>query len=173
VGLVHRLDRPVSGVLLLARTSKGAERLSRQFREGTVKKTYWALVEGNWPDEPGVWTDRLEKRRGANRSRTVDGPGKEASLAYRVLTQSRGQTLFELQPRTGRGHQLRVQLASRGLPIVGDIKYGARGPIPALDGGNRIALHARSLAFLHPTRAEEIEVTAPVPADWPGPSPPC
>ncbi len=170
VGLVHRLDRPVSGVVLLARTSKAAERLSRQFRDGTVRKVYWALVEGEWSEDEGVWTDRLVKDHARNRSRGDAVEGKEASLSYRVLSRARGRTFFELRPGTGRSHQLRVQLASRGLPIVGDRKYGAKRLVPALDGGHRIALHARSLGFDHPTLGAAIELIAPVPADWPGPS---
>lgn len=169
VGLVHRLDRPVSGVVLLARTSKGAGRLARQFREGNVLKVYWALVEGTCLDDDGEWSDRLLKAPDVNRSWTAadDVTGKAAEVGFRVLARPPGRTLLELRPRTGRGHQLRVQLASRGLPIVGDRKYGARGQLRALDGGHRIALHARSLEFQHPTREATIAVTAPVPADWP------
>lgn len=170
VGLVHRLDRPVSGVVLLAKTSKAADRLSRQFREGTVRKVYRAIVEGHWPEDSGVWVDRIDKDRQTNRSRTEPadgGQGKEAILAYRVIARTSSTTTFELEPRTGRGHQLRVQLADRGLPIVGDRKYGARRMIRALDGGHRIALHARLLAFQHPTLGEVIELTATEPADWP------
>lgn len=169
VGLVHRLDRPVSGVVLLAKTSKAADRLSRQFREGTVRKVYWAIVEGHWPDDSGTWTDRIDKDPATNRSRTVhqDDEGKEATLDYRVISRTAATTTFELTPRTGRGHQLRVQLADRGLPIVGDRKYGSKRLVKALDGGHRIALHARSLEFRHPTLGEVIALTAPGPADWP------
>lgn len=169
VGLVHRLDRPVSGVVLLARTSKAAERLSRQFREGTVRKVYRAIVEGQWSEDSGTWTDRIDKDRRANQSRTVDDdePGKAATLDYRVVSRTSTTTTFELEPRTGRGHQLRVQLADRGLPIVGDRKYGSKRLVRALDGGHRIALHARGLAFRHPTLGEVIELIAREPADWP------
>lgn len=172
VGLAHRLDRPTSGVLLLARTSKAAGRLSSQFREGAVEKTYWAIVEGVPTAEEGVWTDRLEKDRRTNQSRALEDSeagGKEAEVAYRVLRRGPGATTLELRPRTGRSHQLRVQLASRGLPIVGDLRYGAKRRLEASDGGSRIALHARSLRFIHPTRGEAISVDAPVPADWPEP----
>ncbi|MFO0956737.1 MAG: RluA family pseudouridine synthase [Isosphaeraceae bacterium] len=169
VGLVHRLDRPVSGVVLLARTSKAAERLSGQFREGRVRKVYRAIVEGQWPEDAGVWTDRIGKDRFANRSRTVDPVeyGKEATLAYRVISRTPTTTTFELQPRTGRGHQIRVQLADRGLPILGDRKYGSKRLVRALDGGHRIALHASALEFRHPTLGEVIGLTATEPADWP------
>jgi 23S rRNA pseudouridine1911/1915/1917 synthase len=170
VGLVHRLDRPVSGVVLLARTSKSAGRLSEQFRAGTVEKTYWAIVEGSVPDDGGEWTDWLWKDERNNRVEVVDAGhagAREARLAYRVVSRQRGQTNVELRPLTGRSHQLRVQLAARGLPIVGDRKYGARGTVRALDGQSRIALHARRLSFTHPTRREATSVDAPVPADWP------
>ncbi len=169
VGLVHRLDRPTSGVVLLARTSKAASRLSTQFREGTIEKLYWAIVEGNLVEDQGMWIDRLAKDRRSNTSMTVEGEGREARVDFRVLGRGRGTSWIELRPATGRSHQLRVQLASRGLPILGDRKYGARKRVEASDGGHRIALHARSLRFTHPTRMEEIWVEAPVPADWPGP----
>jgi 23S rRNA pseudouridine1911/1915/1917 synthase len=167
VGLVHRLDRPVSGVVLLAKTSKAAARLSAQFREGTVEKTYLAVVEGRAPADEGEWTDRLAKDARRNVVATVAAGGTEARLAFRVLRRSARTTTLELRPITGRSHQLRVQLASRGLPIVGDRKYGATTPLRARDGGLRIALHARELAFTHPTTGARRAVEAPVPADWP------
>lgn len=171
VGLVHRLDRPVSGAVLLARTSKGASRLSEQFRRGEVRKVYWAWVEGRCDPEAGEWTDWLVKEEGRNVVRVVTGRrdgGKHAILAYRVVEEQPGRTLLELRPLTGRSHQIRVQLASRGVPIVGDRKYGARSTLKAADGGLRIALHGRSVTFRHPTSREAITVVAPVPADWPG-----
>ena len=137
VGLVHRLDRPTSGVVLLARTSKAASRLSEQFRTGQVSKVYWAIVEGEPADRPGEWIDVLEKDRQANRVRLQDsaeGGGQEARVAYRVVRRGGGFTKLELRPATGRSHQLRVQLAGRGLPIVGDSKYGATTLLDAEDG---------------------------------------
>lgn len=175
VGLVHRLDRPTSGVILLARTSKGADRLSAQFRAGTVRKTYRAVVEGVLIDESGTWDDRLIKDEARNVVRVVprDAPGgQEARASYRVLARSGGTTTVELIPETGRSHQLRVQLASRGLPIVGDRKYGAGSTLIAVDGRPRIALHAASVRFKPPTRDDLIEVSAPLPIDWPGSRPP-
>lgn len=178
VGLVHRLDRPVSGALLLARTSKAAARLSSQFREHRVEKRYIAIVEGLPAADSGIWNDVLRKDPRTNRVEVVTGAGDVATLDFRVVERSRGRAAIELTPTTGRGHQLRVQLASRGLPIVGDRKYGARSALEASDGGYRIALHALSLAFDHPTQARRIEVGAPLPSDWPdgfrglGPSPP-
>lgn len=184
VGLVHRLDRPVSGVVLLARTSKAAARLSEQFRRGTVEKRYWAIAEGDCREESGEWTDTLWKDETRNRVEVVAtgmAGGREARLLFRVLSREAGRTTFELRPLTGRSHQLRVQLASRGWPIVGDRKYGAVSTLTALDGQPRVALHAARLTFSHPTRREVISVDAPVPADWPasrsrvteGPSGPC
>ena len=173
VGLVHRLDRPTSGVVLVARTSKAAARLSEQFREGRVEKTYLAVAEGSWPvdNDNGVWDDWLIKDERSNVVSTTT-PGRagaqRASLGYRVLDRSAGRITFELQPTTGRGHQLRVQLASRGLPIVGDRKYGATSKLIAIDGQPRIALHARRLRFTHPTRSVTQEIEASIPTDWPG-----
>lgn len=174
VGLVHRLDQAVSGAIVLARTSKGASRLSEQFREGTVDKRYWAIVEGRVDPGEGVWRDWLLKDERDNRVTVVEAatPGaKDAWLEYRVLETLAGRTLIEVKLGTGRGHQIRVQLASRGYPIAGDRKYGARSDVKAEDGGFRIALHSRSLGFRHPTREEVIEVVARPPGDWPGPSP--
>jgi 23S rRNA pseudouridine1911/1915/1917 synthase len=174
VGLVHRLDRPVSGVVLLARTSKAADRLSAQFRAGSVDKVYWTVVEGSCPADAGEWSDSLLKDPRRNVVSVVPSgtPGaKDARLRFRVLGRQANTTFLELRPVTGRSHQLRVQLASRGLPIVGDRKYGARTWLVAVDGRPRVALHARSLAFTHPTRKEAIELVAPVAADWPGRAP--
>lgn len=168
VGLLHRLDRPVSGVILLAKTSKAAARLSAQFRDRTVAKTYLAVVEGSPATDAGEWSDSLRKDSRTNHVTVVDdGSGDSASLQFRVVERSRGLCLVELRPTTGRGHQLRVQLSSRGLPIVGDRKYGARAALPASDGGYRIALHASGLAFNHPTRGDRMELSSPLPRDWP------
>jgi 23S rRNA pseudouridine1911/1915/1917 synthase len=171
VGLVHRLDRPTSGVVLFARTSKGAARLSAQFRAGTIEKVYWAIVEGVCPIDSGEWTDWLWKDEQRNVVRVVPRtvPGaREARVGFRVVDRGRGTTTLELRPLTGRAHQLRVQAGSRGLPILGDHKYGGKARLLALDGQPRVALHARRIAFSHPTRSEVIEVVAEVSADWPG-----
>jgi 23S rRNA pseudouridine1911/1915/1917 synthase len=170
LGLLHRLDRPVSGAVLFAKTSKAAARLSEQFRTGAVEKVYMAVVAGTIHDSAGEWVDWLRKDETRNVVKVV-GAGaagaKEARLAFRVLEQHARTTLMELHPHTGRSHQLRVQLAARGLPILGDRKYGSHAIVRALDGGLRIALHAQRLTFTHPTRPEAISVVAPVPADWP------
>jgi 23S rRNA pseudouridine1911/1915/1917 synthase len=171
VGLVHRLDRPTSGVVLFARTSKAAGRLSAQFRAGAIEKLYWAIVEGQCPADSGEWVDRLWKDEHRNVVEAVP-PGtagaRDARVAFRVLDRSSGSTMLELRPLTGRSHQLRVQLGSRGLPILGDRKYGGKARLLALDGQPRVALHARRIAFTHPTQPEVIEVVAEVSEDWPG-----
>jgi 23S rRNA pseudouridine1911/1915/1917 synthase len=169
IGLVHRLDRPVSGVILLAKTSKAASRLSEAFREGTVEKIYRAIVEGDArrlaPE--GVLADVLSKDERDNLVHVVDHDGAEARTHYRTLDARRDWSLMELRPLTGRGHQLRVQLAHQGFPIWGDSKYGARKRLIARDGHLRIALHASRLTFPHPTRAERLTIDAPEPSDWP------
>lgn len=169
VGLVHRLDRPVSGVVLLARTSKAAGRLSEQFRQRSIKRLYWAIAEGLIPDDEGEWSDLLRKDNRRNIVEVV-GPGQSGKMAqidYRIILRGTRTTWVELSPKTGRSHQLRVQLASRGWPILGDRKYGARSTLLASDGRPRIALHARVLSFMHPTRREAISVVADLGADWP------
>ncbi len=164
VGVVHRLDRPVSGVLLLARTSKGAARLSEQFRKHSVRKIYHCVIEGRPPQREGELLDWLAKDEATNVSRVVGqggDSGKESRLRYRCLQSVGGLSLLEIELLTGRSHQIRVQLASRGMPICGDAKYGSR---TKLDGW--LALHAASLTFEHPTRPESITVEAPHPAEW-------
>jgi 23S rRNA pseudouridine1911/1915/1917 synthase len=164
LGIVHRLDRPVSGVVLFARTSKAAARLARQFREGLVEKVYWAVVEGVWEPAAGTLEDWLAKDEA--RRRVVLRPAHSAGARLAVLHYERrgcqrGLSWLELRPQTGRKHQIRVQLASRGHPIYGDVKYGS---IYTFDG--QIALHARSLTFLHPVQGKFLTVTADVPESW-------
>ncbi len=179
LGVVHRLDKPVSGVLLFARTSKSAARLSEQFREGMVEKTYWAVIEDRaatarrhgidlpWlKAESGSLEDWLKKEEPKTRVEVVppDTPGAQfARLLYSTRGKFDGLTWLELKPHTGRKHQLRVQLASRGCPIYGDEKYGSDHPF-----GHSIALHAKSLTFLHPTTKEPITLKAEVPKIWRG-----
>ena len=169
LGVVHRLDKSVSGCLLFARTSKAAARLSEQFREGAVEKTYYAVVEAGPKPLPEIGTleDWLWHDDDAHRVRAVaEGTpdAKHARLHYAVKASHGHRRLLELRPLTGRKHQLRVQLASRGYPIVGDAKYGSPHRL-----GNAIALHARSLTFLHPTTTEPMTLTADVPRHWRGP----
>ncbi len=176
LGIPHRLDRPVSGVVLFARNTKAARRLAEQFQNRQVRKVYWAVVEpsigGELPPAEGVWEDWLlkvkEKARGERV--TEDTPGaRRALLRFRRLCEREGGALLEIEPETGRMHQIRVQAASRGWPIRGDLLYGARFPFgqPAdLPRDRIIALHARSLTFLHPIRYEPLTVTAPLPETW-------
>ena len=169
LGVVHRLDRPVTGCLLFARTSKAAARLSEQFRGNAVEKEYWAVAEvaagREWP-VAGTLCDFLYHDDAARRVIVVpeSHPGaKAARLHYEVRARTGNLVWFALRPQTGRKHQLRVQLASRGAQIYGDAKYGSRHTL-----GHAIALHARTVQFLHPTRAEPISLTAPLPQHWRG-----
>lgn len=164
LGVVHRLDRPVSGVVLFARTSKAAARLSEQFRERSVEKVYRAVVEGTPPEREAVLQDWLWKDAGRNATQVVrEGtPGaQQAALVVKRLRAASGRSLVEVRPVTGRSHQIRVQLASRGWPVLGDVKYGSEARL-----GGGIALHAASLTFNHPTKNEPITVTAAEPAGW-------
>lgn len=164
LGVVHRLDRVVSGVLLFARTSKAAARLSEQFREGTVEKVYWAVVDGAVPQAAGSLEDWLRKNQQAGRVEVVPPhapQARQALLHFQRLVAHGGLTLLEIRPQTGRTHQLRVQLAHHGYPIFGDARYGS---VHTFDG--TIALHARALTFLHPVRYEPITLTAEVPRLW-------
>ena len=171
LGVVHRLDKPTSGALVFARTSKAAARLSEQFRQGGVEKVYWAVAEDNprspWQNtDSGAFDDWL-LHDDTNHRVTVaaaDTPGaKPARLVWSVLGRHGGLAWLELRPHTGRKHQLRVQLASRGGPIYGDDKYGSPHRL-----GHAIALHARSLTVLHPTLGNPLTLTAPVPKHWRG-----
>lgn len=169
IGVIHRIDRPVSGLVLFARTGKGLSRLNAQFRDRKVKKTYYAVVEGKVDQTEAVLIDYLMKNEATNTSRVVAESKTGAlrcELSFRVLEVFDRYTLLEINPVTGRHHQIRVQLSSAGWPIKGDVKYGARR-------GNKdksICLHARSLLFEKATVPEQVLVTAPLPGtpDWLG-----
>jgi 23S rRNA pseudouridine1911/1915/1917 synthase len=164
LGIVHRLDKPVSGVLLFARTSKAAARLSEQFREGTVEKVYWAVVEGTVASEAGTLEDWLLKTETRVEVVPPQLPGAKQALLHFQTRRCHGNlSWLELRPQTGRTHQLRVQLAHRGHPIYGDAKYGSIHTF-----GSAIGLHARALTFLHPIRYEPVTLTAPPPNFWRG-----
>jgi 23S rRNA pseudouridine1911/1915/1917 synthase len=172
LGIPHRLDRPVSGIVLFAKSSKAAARLAEQFRERKVTKVYWAAVDGTVALPEGTWDDWLVKVAQEARAEVAgtETPGaRHAVLTYRVVQPVDGGTLLELTPATGRMHQLRVQASSRGHPIRGDHLYGSTrdfGP-PAENPRERlIALHARTLTFLHPIRYEPVTVTAAMPEYW-------
>jgi 23S rRNA pseudouridine1911/1915/1917 synthase len=164
LGVVHRLDRAVTGVLLFARTSKAAARLSEQFREGTVEKVYWAVVEGNVEAQAGSLEDWLIKIDKHVEVVPPGSPGSRQALLHFTKKANHGDmTWLEVRPQTGRTHQLRVQLAHHGHPIYGDAKYGSIRTF-----GSGIGLHARSLTFLHPVRYEPITLVAEVPRTWKG-----
>src|SRR5262245_6325815 len=172
LGIPHRLDRPVSGVVVFARNTKAAQRVHAQFAEHKVRKVYWAAVEGAVAPEAGVWDDWVRKiAEEAGEVRAAGGePGaKLAMLEYRVLQTLDGGTLLELAPLTGRMHQLRVQAAWRGHPVFGDTAYGAGRPFGPSAGQSRdrvIALHARRLTLTHPFAKQELTFEAPLPAYW-------
>lgn len=163
LGVPHRLDRPVSGATVFAKTSKCLERLNAMFREGDVHKTYWALTCARPEPAEGELQHWLYRNEKQNKSYAFDrekNGTKRAVLRYRVLRDTARYHLVEVELLTGRHHQIRCQLSAVGCPIKGDLKYGAPRSNP--DGG--ISLHARSIRFVHPVRKEEIAVEAPV--DW-------
>ena len=174
LAIPHRLDRPVSGAIVFARNTKAAQRVHAQFQEHTVRKRYWAAVEGTVSPEAGTWEDWVRKIAAEARTvRAVEGePGaKLATLEYRVLQAlPDGGTLLEFAPRTGRMHQLRVQAAWRGHPILGDVLYGPTvrsfGPAWTNPRDKLIALHARSLSLVHPFTKERLTFVAPLPEYW-------
>ncbi|MDR3142858.1 MAG: RluA family pseudouridine synthase [Tannerellaceae bacterium] len=164
VGIPHRLDRPVSGIVLFAKTGKALSRLNDMFRSGEIKKTYWAIVKNRPPgdeDELAHWLDRNERQ---NRSYAYDDERpdtKKAILHYKLIAHSDHYYLLEIDLKTGRHHQIRSQLSKIGCPIKGDLKYGANRSNP--DGG--ISLHAREVLFTHPVSKETIQLVASVPQD--------
>lgn len=164
LGVVHRLDRPVSGVVLFARTSKALSRLSEMFRTRAVQKTYWAIVTAPPRESEGTLTHWLTRDEKTNKARAYDRevPGsKKAVLDYKLIASSERYWLLEVQLHTGRHHQIRCQLSKMGCPIKGDLKYGSARSNPDAS----ISLHARRLHFEHPVSKQEIDITAPVPED--------
>jgi 23S rRNA pseudouridine1911/1915/1917 synthase len=162
LGVVSRLDVPVSGVVLFARTSKAAARLNEQFRTHSVEKIYVALVEGSVDPPEDEWIDRIrEDERHRKVWLTRNGEGKEVKLQYRTLHKTNNNSLIEIQLETGRKHQIRVQFSGHGFPIFGDRKYGAKTVFP-----EGIALHALKLTVTHPTTHQRIVLTAPIPVIW-------
>jgi 23S rRNA pseudouridine1911/1915/1917 synthase len=161
-GVVHRLDRPTTGVVVFARTSKALERLNQQFREKETQKTYWALVEKAPTHSEGKLVHFLKKNEAQNKSYVVDVKtvgAKEAILHYKHIQSSERYHLLEIVLETGRHHQIRAQLAAIGCIIKGDVKYGAKRS----NEDNSICLHARKLIFQHPTQKHTIEIIAPLP----------
>lgn len=163
-GVTHRLDRPVSGIVVFAKTSKVLPRLNKMFQEKDIKKTYWAITKNTPEKTIGTLTDYLVRNEKQNKSYAYDiekPNSKKAVLHYKLIAKSDKYNLLEIDLETGRHHQIRCQLAKMGCVIKGDLKYGADRSNP--DGG--INLHARSINFIHPVSKELIEVTAPVPDD--------
>ncbi|WP_162053811.1 RluA family pseudouridine synthase [Pontibacter pamirensis] len=167
IGVVHRLDRPVSGVILLAKTSKALARLNELFRSKKTKKTYWAVVQNRPAQEEGTLVHWLVKDSAKNITKAYakeNKSGQRSELNYKLLSAQQNKYLLEVNPITGRSHQIRVQLASMRCPILGDLKYGAPQPLP----DKSIALHARQLQFEHPTLKTPVTVSAlpPQNATW-------
>ncbi|MBN2410907.1 RNA pseudouridine synthase [candidate division KSB1 bacterium] len=161
LGLVHRLDRPVSGIIVFARTSKAAARLNEQFRNRNIKKIYWALVQGT-PPKQGDFIDFIHRKE---QSSTISNNtnGQRAELTYRLIKKRNNISLVEIDLGTGRHHQIRVQFADRGYPILGDFRYGSR-----IKYGNRsLALHACKLSFTHPVRQTIMSFYTLPDENWP------
>lgn len=164
LGVVHRIDRPVTGIIIFARTSKALERMNELFREKKIQKTYWAVVKNKPPDESGTLIHYLKKDEVKNKSKAFDKevPGSLRSwLDYKVIVKSDNYFLIEINPLTGRHHQIRAQFAAMGCPIKGDVKYG----FDRTNDDASIHLHARKITFTHPIKKEEMTIVAPVPEE--------
>ncbi len=172
LGIPHRLDRPVSGAIIFAKTRRAARQISRQFERRQIRKSYWACVESVVEPSAGTWTDCLWKVHGQPRTQVVESThadGQQAILHYQTIGTNRYGSWLGVELETGRTHQVRVQAASRGYPIVGDAHYGSTIPFgPHVDEERLrpIALHARALSFIHPTTRIEITLEAPLSAAW-------
>jgi len=163
-GVIHRLDRPVSGIVVFAKTSKALERMNELFRQGEVKKTYWAIVKTRPPQTEAELTHYLVRNEKQNKSYANDNEvrgSQKAILSYKLIAKSDNYFLLEIDLKTGRHHQIRCQLAKIGCPVKGDLKYGFDRSNK--DGG--ISLHARRISFIHPVSKEVVTITAPVPEE--------
>ncbi|MDR2042311.1 MAG: RluA family pseudouridine synthase [Tannerella sp.] len=164
IGVIHRLDRPVTGAVVFARTSKALQRMNEKFRLGEVKKLYWAIVKNPPPEREGELVHWLVRNEQQNKSyaHDVETPdARKAILRYRQIAASEHYYLLEIDLKTGRHHQIRCQLAKIGCPVKGDLKYGADRSNP----GGGISLHARRISFVHPVTRQPLCLTAPVPED--------
>lgn len=162
LGLVHRIDRPVSGLVVLARTSKALERMNEQFREKETQKTYWAIVSRKPQNESATLVHWLLKDERKNKTTAYarETPGAlRSELGYKLIGENSGQFLLEVNPITGRPHQIRVQLASIGCTIIGDVKYG----YPEANEDGSICLHSRQLGFIHPVQKTPMRLEASLP----------
>ena len=165
LGVAHRIDRPTSGIVIFARTSKALTRLNKMFQDKEIQKTYWAVVRNSPESESAVLTHWLKRNTQQNKSyahyKSI-GPGsKESTLTYKLKAKSDNYYLLEVLPKTGRHHQIRTQLSFIGCPIKGDLKYGAKRSNP----NGSIHLHARGIKFIHPVKKEPVTITAPPPKD--------
>ena len=161
LGTIHRLDRPTSGIVLYAKTSKALTRMNELFRKKEVKKTYWAIVDNPPPNNAGKIENYLQKNQTQNKSYITEGKGKHAVLEYKLLKKLKNFYYLEIKPRTGRHHQIRVQLANIGCIIKGDLKYGAKRS----NKDASIHLLARKIEFIHPVKKEALTITASIPND--------
>lgn len=164
LGTVHRLDRPVSGIVVFARTGKALERMNKMFHDRNVEKTYWAVVKNKPPEDAAVLTAFLKKNEKQNKSYVYlkkTGGALESELGYRLIGKSESYFLMEVNPRTGRHHQIRAMLAHLGCPVKGDLKYG----FPRSNKDGSIHLHARKISFTHPVQKNEVTVKADPPDD--------
>ena len=161
-GVIHRIDRPTSGLVVFARTSKGLSRMNELFRKGEVHKTYWAIVQNRPPKQTDTLTHWLVAHEKGNRTEVFDAPkegAQKAVLKYRLIAEGDRYHLLEVELLTGRKHQIRAQLSHIGCPIKGDLKYGARRSNP----GGGISLQSHRICFQHPVSKLEIDITAPTP----------
>ncbi|MFP5471592.1 MAG: RluA family pseudouridine synthase [Bacteroidia bacterium] len=164
LGVAHRIDRPVSGVLMFAKTSKSLARLNQMFQDKTIQKTYWAVVKNEPPKQEDTLTHFLKKNEVKNKSFVEPDEkrgGKKSILNYKIIAKSDNYFLLEIDPKTGRHHQIRAQLSAIKCPIKGDLKYG----FDRSNSDGSIHLHAHKISFIHPVSKELIEVNAPVPKE--------
>jgi len=162
LGTIHRIDRPTSGVLVFAKTSKALSRMNELFRENKIQKTYWAVVKNQTPKTQGTLKNYLSKNNKQNKSYVCqENEGKLAELEYQTIKKLKNYYFLEIKPKTGRHHQIRVQLSNIGCPIKGDLKYGDKRS----NKDQSIHLHARKIEFTHPVSKEILIITAPTPPD--------
>lgn len=164
LGVVHRIDRPVSGVVLFAKSKKALVRMNEMLKNQEFKKIYWAITDARPENIEGTLVNHIERDQKNNRSRCIARQTKNSKLAklnYKVIAGSDNYTMLEVELITGRHHQIRCQLSKMGCPIKGDLKYGA----PRSNKDGSISLHARSIEFIHPVRKEPVKITAPTPQE--------
>ena len=160
LGTIHRIDRPTTGVIIYAKTSKALSRMNEKFRNNEISKKYWAIVKNKLPKQSDILENYLSKNNKKNKSFvTKEKDGKYSKLNYKIIKSLDNYYLYEIKPDTGRHHQIRVQLSNIGSPIKGDLKYGAKRS----NKDASICLHAREIVFEHPVTKEELKITAPTP----------